>query len=79
MKEFVGIDMGEPGGDHGTMVRGIPDGKGGFTVIAIDEWSTMPDYKWWRNPIQWYKWRRLWKIVEKNSNAKFFSTPKGKL
>lgn len=67
---FVGVDMAEKGGDKTSIVTGIQGRKG--EIFIIDEYSTMPDYKWYRNPIKWWKWRRLmksiWKQMKKDNN-----------
>ncbi len=60
---FIGIDVGQKGGDMTTVVQGVLDDKGGFSIISIDEWGTMPEYKWYRNPIKWWKFRKLWKKI----------------
>ena len=61
-----GIDVGSQGGDKTVITRAKINGKGQITQIVFDEFADYPDYKWYRNPIKWYKWRRLWKMVEKN-------------
>ena len=33
--------------------------------IYFDEAANLPNYKWYRNPIQWWKWRRLMKYLER--------------
>lgn len=63
---FVGVDVGQKDGDKSVIVQGVPDGKGGFSVISIDEYGTFPDYKWYRNPIKWFKFRKLMKLIERN-------------
>ena len=63
---FIGIDIGQKDGDKSVMVRGVPDGKGGFSIIAIDEFADFPDYKWYRNPIKWFKFRKVMKLIERN-------------
>jgi len=63
---FVGIDVGQKDGDKSVIVQGVPDGKGGFSIIAIDEYADFPDYKWYRNPIKWFKFRKVMKIIERN-------------
>lgn len=62
-----GVDLAQESGDKNTIVYGKPDGKGGFKVLYIDEYSEMPDYKWYRNPIKWWKWHRMWKTIEKQA------------
>lgn len=65
-QRFVGVDLGQKDGDKSVMVHGVPDGKGGFSIIAIDEFADFPSYKWWRNPIKWWELRKIMKIVERN-------------
>lgn len=62
----VGIDMGKPDGDKSVITRAKINGKGQITQIVFDEYAEYPNWKWYRNPIKWYKWRRLWRIVEKS-------------
>lgn len=33
--------------------------------IYYDETATLPDYKWYRNPIKWWQWRRLMKYIDR--------------
>lgn len=76
---FIGVDIGTEEGDKSVVVHGIPDKKGGFTVIAIDEFATFPTYKWWRNPIKWWNWRKLTRKWKKDSKFfEFRSTPPSK-
>ena len=43
--------------------------------IYYDEISKLPDYKWYRNPIKWYKWRKMMNsITRKIYNCKFVWT-----
>lgn len=67
---FVSIDMGTKEGDKGVAVRGIRGKNGGFTIVSIDEWGTFPEYKWWKNPIKWWQWRRIMKVIESSSNGR---------
>ena len=63
----IGVDPASPGGDKqvvSVMARRMGKTKQ-TTLIWVDEMSNFPVYKWWRNPIKWYKWKRLWKIIEK--------------
>lgn len=41
----------------------------------IDEASELPNYKWWRNPVKWYKWRKVLKIADKNTKFVLQTTP----
>lgn len=66
-KYHIGIDPAAPGGDKqvvSVMARRTGKTKTA-TLIWVDEMQNFPVYKWWRNPIKWYKWKRLWKIIEK--------------
>ena len=63
-RTYVGIDLGEKDGDKTVIARATMNGNG-ITSIVFDEYADMPDYKWYRNPIKWWKWRRLWKTIEK--------------
>jgi hypothetical protein len=27
--------------------------------IWYDEYSEWPNYKWYRNPVKWWKWRKM--------------------
>lgn len=58
----IGIDMGQKGGDKTVIAHAIR-GRKGITKIWFDEYADMPNYKWYRNPIKWWKWRRLWKKI----------------
>ena len=69
-RTYYGVDMAEVGGDRTVITQATMNGKGQITRIIFDEFSTMPDYKWYRNPIKWWKWRALWKRIEKQ-NKKF--------
>lgn len=61
-KTVVGIDLAEKGGDRTSIVEAIK-GKNG-DIFIIDEYTNMPNYKWYRNPIKWWKWRRMMKIID---------------
>lgn len=74
-KEIIGIDVALEHGDKSVIVHGIPDDKGGFKVITIDEWATWPEYKWWLQPIKWWKLRHIMKTIGKNSKGVWLSTP----
>ncbi len=69
-RTYYGVDMAEKGGDRTVISQAKINGKGQIVQIVFDEFSTMPDYKWYRNPIKWWKWRTLWKRIEKQ-NKKF--------
>lgn len=43
----------------------------------IDESSEWPIYKWWRNPIDWYRWRKISKIAERNTKFILQTTEPG--
>ncbi len=62
---YTGIDFGTADGDR-TVLAHAKLGKNGITEIWFDEYSNWMKYKWYRNPIKWYKLRKVMKIVEKN-------------
>lgn len=63
---IYGVDLAKKQGDRSVVVHGKPDGKGDFKIVAIDEFSNLPDYKWYRNPIKWWQWRRLMRHIGKS-------------
>lgn len=65
--QFIGVDMGEPGGDHSVITRAKVNGKGQITKIIFDEYADWPDYKWWRNPVKWLRFRKLMKMLDNRS------------
>jgi len=67
MRYHIGIDPASPGGDK-TVVSVMARRSGKTktsTLIWVDEMSNFPVYKWYRNPIKWYKWKRIWKKISK--------------
>jgi hypothetical protein len=62
---FYGIDLGIKEGDK-TVIATAKTNGAGITHIVFDEYANFPDYKWYRNPIKWWNWRRSWKIIEKD-------------
>lgn len=76
---FVGVDPASPDGDKSVTIGMKADKKGRLHPIYYDEFGTFPIYKWYKNPIKWWKWRQLTKQWKKSS--KFFelrSTPRHK-
>lgn len=61
---YIGVDMAQAGGDKTVIAQATVDKKGKM-YIFYDEYSEMPKYKWYRNPIKWWKWRTLMKRLEK--------------
>ena len=61
---YVGVDMAEAGVDK-TVIAQSQIGKDGKVYIFYDEYADWPNYKWYRNPIKWWKWQRLMKRLEK--------------
>lgn len=41
----------------------------------FDESSDYPVYKWWRNPIKWYQWRKVLKVAARNTKIVLQTTP----
>lgn len=66
VKRYVGVDIGQKGGDK-TVIAQFKKTPKGITAIYFDEYADMPDYRWYRNPIKWWKWRRLWKRIERQA------------
>lgn len=64
-RRFYGVDMGVKNGDRTSIVEALR-GKNG-EIYIIDEYSSMPDWKWYRNPIKWWQWRKFWTSVLKSS------------
>lgn len=64
-KRVIGVDLAQEGGDKTSIIEAIR-GKHG-EIFIIDEYSSMPDWKWYRNPIKWWQWRKFWKSVVKSS------------
>lgn len=60
----IGIDLGEEGGDKTVIVHAKMNGHG-ITKVWFDESANLPDYKWYRNPIKWWQWRKLNKLIER--------------
>lgn len=60
-----GVDIGEKDGDKSVVVHSVKDKNGGVKIIYVDEYANFPDYKWYRNPIAWWKFRKLWKIIDR--------------
>lgn len=58
---YIGIDMGKKGGDK-TAITQLRNKK--FSTIIIDEVGTWPPYKWYWNPIKWFKFNRLMKSLK---------------
>lgn len=61
---YIGVDMAQAGGDKTVIAQATVDKKGKM-LIYFDEYADLPNYKWYRNPIKWLKWRRLMKKLEK--------------
>jgi hypothetical protein len=60
----IGIDYGEKDGDKTVIATAKMNGHG-ITEIWFDEYANFPDYKWYRNPIKWWKWRRVLKGISR--------------
>lgn len=65
-KMTYGIDLAEKDGDMNVIATMQTDEKGGITRVWFDEYATLPDYKWYRNPIKWWKWRKMMKTIQKS-------------
>jgi hypothetical protein len=56
-----GYDVAEQGGDKTVITRAELNTRGGLTMVTFSEISDIPNYKWYRNPVKWWTWRRFWK------------------
>jgi hypothetical protein len=45
--------------------------------IYLDETSDWPLFKWWRNPVLWWQWRKLLKMSKRNTKVILQTTPLG--
>lgn len=63
-RNYIGVDLGQPGGDK-TVITHATVHKG-RVFMYFDEYSEFPTYKWYRNPIKWYKWHQLWRKIRKS-------------
>lgn len=61
-KRVFGVDLAGEGVDQ-TIITEAIKGKNG-DIFIIDEYASLPEYKWYRNPIKWWKWRRLMKVID---------------
>lgn len=77
--KYIGVDLATETGDHSAVVVAKKLRNKEIKVVYINEWGEWPSYKWYRNPIKWWKLRRVMKVVESqmsnNSNVSFRSTP----
>jgi len=69
-RTYYGVDIGEKDGDHTVISRVETNGRGGILSVVFDEYNSLPDYKWYRNPIKWWEWRRFWHRIAKR-NGKY--------
>jgi hypothetical protein len=46
--------------------------------ILVDEIGYWPDYKWWRNPIKWYNWRKMMKALTRREYKAEWTPPEKK-
>jgi hypothetical protein len=65
----VGVDFGEPGGDKTVITQAKVNSRGKITKIIFDEYETWPEWKWYKNPIKWYKWRKLMQTIRRKWNG----------
>jgi hypothetical protein len=45
-----------------------------FPIVA--EASEWPVYKWYRNPINWYRWHKVLRISKRNTKVILQTTPR---
>lgn len=62
----VGVDIGQPGGDHTVVSVARLNNHGKIDMIFFDEYDDLPSYRWYAHPIKWWKLRRLWRKIDNN-------------
>lgn len=62
---YIGVDLATAHGDKSVIMDVRKSKNNQISVVYMDEWGSFPDYKWYRNPIKWWKWRRMWKFIDK--------------
>jgi hypothetical protein len=65
-RSYYGVDFGDKDGDTTVIAQAKMNGAG-ITEIIFDEYANLPDYKWYRNPLKWWKWRRFWRLIAKRN------------
>lgn len=74
----IGVDLAEKNGDRSVVVTAKRHREGGVEELYINEWSGSLDFKWYRNPIKWWRCRRIAKIIGRSSpQVVMYSTPSG--
>lgn len=66
-RTFYGYDVAERGGDKTVVTRAKVNSRGQITMVVFDEYMTIPTFKWYRNPIQWWKWRKIMKGITRQA------------
>lgn len=61
----IGVDPAAEDGDK-SMVIHSEQYSDGVTQIWFDEASEWPSYKWYRNSIKWWQWRKMMKRLAKD-------------
>lgn len=73
-KRYYGIDLAsEKFPDQGAITVSKINDQGQIVSMYIDEYSRIPVYKWYKNPIKWWEWRRLMRSIKP---MKFDKMPK---
>lgn len=65
---YIGVDMAKQGADKSVMAVAQTNRRG-HTTVVYDEASNFFWPKWYRNPIQWWKFRQMMKKLIKASRS----------
>lgn len=66
MKQInIGVDMAEIGAKDRSVIAMAKKGRNGRVYVYYDELSEWPNYKWYRNPIKWYRWRQMMRVLNR--------------
>ena len=60
----IGIDMAAPGSKDSSVIAYAKRGSNGKMMIWFDEYADFVMPKWYRHPLQWWKFRRLFRDMK---------------
>lgn len=64
----VGVDMANPPSTDKSVVTLAKRSRSGrTTIIAFDEYSNWLSYRWYRNPIKWWQWKRIEMTIKRQA------------
>ena len=63
---YIGIDMAESGADKSIIAQASVD-KEGKMFVVFDEYGDFFKYKWYRNPIKWWRMKSAWRKLLKSA------------